>query len=170
MMITVPTAIPVWRLIPLCSTSHGEADVSGNDQGDPDPQMISPTTHWAIRQVSDDGIARRTARRDLALRSPATAWGALLTYWRQVGGPPRRTRRTGLLGRVARRCVLGMPLHSDNPAIGKLDTFDDVICPRRDDEPGPEPIDCLVVDAVRPRAGRPIACAAFDSATSSMSS
>ena len=62
MMITVPTAIPVCRLMPLCNTSHGARPMSAAMiRAIPSPQMISPTTHWAIRNVNDDGIVRASA-------------------------------------------------------------------------------------------------------------
>ena len=46
MMITVPTAMPVRRLIPLCSTSHGASPMSAAMiEAIPSPQTIRPTTH-----------------------------------------------------------------------------------------------------------------------------
>ena len=104
--------------------------------------MTNPTTHWLIRHVIDDGIERA---RERVAHGLATGWRAAAT---------NASNNACWAGSLRRR-VLGMPLHADGPAIGQLDAFDDVTRPRRDDEPGPEPVDRLVMDAVPAGAGRP---------------
>ena len=60
MMITLPTPIPVWRLMPLCSTSHGAKPMSAATiSATPVPAMTRPPTHCATRRVIDEGIAPR---------------------------------------------------------------------------------------------------------------
>ena len=59
MTITVPTAMPVCRLMPLCSTSHGARPMSpAMMRAIPMPQIVSPTTHCRMRTVNEDGIVR----------------------------------------------------------------------------------------------------------------
>ena len=147
MMITVPTAIPVCRLIPLCSTSHGARPMSAAMiRAIPRPQTTSPTTHWTIRNVIDDGIVRANG--------PSSRRRRWITGWRRAGVPRRRTRRTAPAapGRWP-PCPRGATARR-RPTIGELDAFDDVACPRRDDESGAEAVDRLVVDAVPARACR----------------
>src|SRR5262245_29039770 len=97
--------------------------------------MTSPTTHCATRRVIDEGIARAKgiAGSVIALRQRSGS---------RAGDGMARRRDEGveesLLLRVGVGGVLGVPLHSDRPLVGKLDPLDDLVRPRRDDEPGAE--------------------------------
>ena len=122
---------------------RGEADVAGDDQGDPDATDDQP----------DDALhdPHRQRRRDRAGEGEMSCAGDGATA--HVAGDGLAGRgdegvEQALLGGSLGRRVLGMPLHADDPPVGELDAFDDVARPRRDDESGAELVDRLVVDAV----------------------
>ena len=126
-MIAVPIGIPVRSLRPSCSTSQGARPMSpATIRATPRPHDEQPD-----ETPADAGAERRRRGPDVADRRRGHDTRADLA---PGGGDEPVEER--LLLRVDGGVVLRVPLHADDPVIGKLDTLDHVAAPGRDDEAG----------------------------------